>query len=59
MLLDVTPGRAVGEWWHVDTVQAGSASQSMAAVFQLIDGTNRHVSAAQTIPRLNLPALAP
>lgn len=59
MLLDVTAERALCEWWHVDTVSAPSANQAFATAFQVRDGANHLVTAAQTTPRANPPLLAP
>lgn len=59
LLLDVTPQRVVGEWWHVDTVAALSHVQTLAAVFEVQDGTNRLQASAQTTPRAQPPLLAP
>jgi alkaline phosphatase D len=59
MLLDVTPGRALCEWWHLDTVQSLGANESLAAAFQVADGTNRLAPASPSTPRPNPPALAP
>jgi alkaline phosphatase D len=59
MLLDVTPSRALCEWWHLDTVQSLSSTESLAAVFQVADGANRLSTASPSTPRPNPPALAP
>ncbi|MDT7837756.1 alkaline phosphatase D family protein [Aquabacterium sp. OR-4] len=59
MLLDVTPARVVGEFWHVDTVQSVSHVQTLAAAFEVREGSNRLQPAAQTTPKANPPALAP
>lgn len=59
MLLDVTTARAQCEWWHVDTVQTISAVESMAAAFQVTDGSNHLVPASPSLPRANPPPLAP
>ncbi len=59
MLLDVTPARAVAEWWYVDTVASPSTSESFAVAYQTLFGSNRLQIAAQTAPVVNPPALAP
>ena len=59
MLVDVTPQRAVGEWWHVDTVASASNIETLAAVFEVQAGTNRLAPSAQTTPAANPPVLAP
>ncbi|GCL65293.1 alkaline phosphatase D family protein [Pseudaquabacterium pictum] len=59
LLLDVTPQRVVGEFWHIDTVASLSNLQTFAAAFEVQAGTNRLVPSAQTTPRANAPLLAP
>ncbi|WP_158592353.1 alkaline phosphatase D family protein [Noviherbaspirillum sedimenti] len=59
MLLDVDPNRVIGEWWYVDTVANVSNVESFGRALQVQDGTSHLISAAQTLPRLNPPALAP
>ncbi|MDP1902479.1 MAG: hypothetical protein Q8K96_18820 [Rubrivivax sp.] len=59
MLLDVTPQRAVAEWWFVDTVLSPSNNETMAAAFETQAGIIRLQPAAPTNPRPNAPALAP
>jgi alkaline phosphatase D len=59
MLLDVTPARAVAEWWYVDTVATPSTGESFAVAYQTLFGSNRLQLAAQTTPVVNPPALAP
>ena len=59
LLLDVTPQRVVGEFWHIDTVASPSNLQTFAAAFEVQAGTNRLVPSAQTTPRANAPLLAP
>lgn len=59
MLLDVTPQRAVSEWWYVDTVAAPSTVESFGIAFQTQFGSNRVTPASQTTPVANPPALAP
>ena len=38
MLLDVTHQRVVCEWWHLNTVSAPDAGQSLAVAYQVLDG---------------------
>jgi alkaline phosphatase D len=59
MLLDVTPARAVCEWWFVDTVASASNIQTFGAAFEVQHGSNRLVASAQTAPRPQAPAPAP
>lgn len=59
MLLDVTAQRALCEWWYVDTVASVSNVQTFGAAFEVQDGSNHLVPAAQTTPRTDPPALAP
>lgn len=59
MLLDVTPQRAVCEWWYVDTVSSPSTVESFATAFQVEQGANRLQPASQTAPRGDAPPLAP
>jgi alkaline phosphatase D len=59
MLLDVTPERAVCEWWHVDTVASVSNIQTFAVAFEVVAGSNRLAPAGMTSPRANAPVLAP
>jgi alkaline phosphatase D len=59
MLLDVTPARAVAEWWYVDTVASPSAVETFAVAYQTLFGSNRLQAATQTTPVVNPPALAP
>ena len=58
MLLDVTPQRAVAEWWYVDTAASPSNLETFAAAFEVQHGTNRLAPSAQTVPRANPPPLA-
>jgi alkaline phosphatase D len=51
LLLDVTPERVVGEWWHLDAVAVPDANQTLAAAWQVRDGQARLVPAAQTTAR--------
>lgn len=59
MVLDVTPKRALCEWWHVDTVAAPSSGESFAVAFQADSGSNRLSPATQTTPPADAPPLAP
>ena len=59
MLLDVTPQRAVCEWWFVDTVAAISNVQTFGVAFEVQLGSNHLVPSVQTTPRANPPLLAP
>ena len=59
LLLDVTPAKVVGEFWHVDTVASPSNVQTFAAAYEVQAGTNRLAASAQTTPRANAPLLAP
>ncbi len=59
MLVDVTPQRAVAEWWFVDTVASISNVQTFGNAFETQNGSNRLQPSAQTTPPANPPALAP
>ena len=59
MLLDVTPQRAVCEWWFVDTVASISNVQTFGAAFEVVHGSNRLQPSARTTPPSQPPALAP
>ncbi len=59
LLLDVTPAKVVGEFWHVDTVASPSNVQTFADAYEVQAGTNRLAPSAQTTPRANAPLLAP
>ncbi len=59
LLLDVTPQRAVGEWWFVDTAASPSNIETFAVAFETQHNSNRLVPSAQTAPRANPPPLAP
>ena len=59
MLLDVTPQRAVCEWWYVDTVASVTNIQTFGVAFEVQHGSNRLQASAQTTPRAASPALAP
>ena len=41
LLVDVTPSRVVGEWWHVDRVDEPDDAQRLAAAFEVRDGASR------------------
>ena len=58
MLVDVSPQRVVGEWWHVDTVASVSNVETFAVAFETTFGSNRLQPSAQTPSRANPPALA-
>lgn len=59
MLMDVTPQRVVGEWWHLDTVASISNIETFAVAYEVQHGTNRLVASVQTPSRSNPPPLAP
>ncbi|WP_349740697.1 alkaline phosphatase D family protein [Roseateles cavernae] len=59
MLLDLTPQRAVCEWWYVDTVASPSNNETFAAAFEVQQGSNRLSPSAQTLPPAHPPLLAP
>jgi alkaline phosphatase D len=59
MLLDVTPERALAEWWHLDTVASLSNIETFAVAFETRAGENRLRPSVQSTPRMNPPALAP
>ena len=59
MLLDVDATRVVAEWWYVDTIETRSNGQSFGVAFQVQSTTKRLVTAPQTSPRADAPALAP
>ena len=59
LLIDANTTRVVGEWWFVDTVASRGGGQSFATAFQVADGTQHLVPAAQTSARANPPPLAP
>ena len=59
LLMDLTPERAVGEWWYVDTVEAHSNIETFAIAFETRSGANRLTASVQTTPRADAPALAP
>ncbi len=59
LLIDADATRVVGEWWFVDTVISRTGGQSFATAFQVLDGGQHLIQAAQTASRVNPPALAP
>jgi alkaline phosphatase D len=59
MLLDIDPTRVIGEWWYMDTVTSVSNVQAFGRALQVSDGASHLISAAQSSPRPNPPALAP
>jgi alkaline phosphatase D len=59
MLLDVTPRRAVCEWWYVDTVASVSNIQTFGVAFEVQHGGNCLQPSAMTTPRAGAPLLAP
>lgn len=59
MIIDVTPARVVGEWWHVDTVASPSNIETFAVAFEVAHGSNHLVPSAQTVSRADPPLLAP
>ncbi|MBN8488938.1 MAG: alkaline phosphatase D family protein [Burkholderiales bacterium] len=58
MLLDVTHERVVGEWWHLETVTAPDAGQTLAMAYQVEDGAAHLTPAGPTSARRG-PRLAP
>ena len=59
MLLDVDPRRVVCEWWHLNTVAAVDAAQTLAVAYQVDAGTNRLVPATATAAKARAAKLAP
>ena len=59
LLMDVTPERVVGEWWHLDTVASPSHIETFAVAYEVRYGTNHLVASVQTPSRANPPQLAP
>ncbi len=59
LLLDVTAARTVAEWWYVDTVGSVSNVETFGAAFEVQAGSPRVVPSAQTMPKVDPPALAP
>jgi alkaline phosphatase D len=59
MLLDIDPTRVIAEWWYMDTVTSVSNVQAFGRALQVQDGASHLISAAQSSPRPNPPALAP
>ncbi len=58
MLLDITPQRAVAEWWYVDTVASPSNIETFAVAFETAHGSNGLQPSVQTTPRANPSTLA-
>lgn len=59
LLMDVTPQRVIGEWWHLDTALSPSNIETFATAFEVQSGTNHLVPSVQTPSRPNPPPLAP
>ena len=59
MLMDVSPQRVVGEWWHLDTALSPSNIETFAAAFEVQAGANHLVPSVQTPSRSSPPPLAP
>ena len=59
LLMDVSPQRVVGEWWHVDTALSPSNIETFAAAFEVQSGTNHLAPSVQTPSRPAPPPLAP
>ena len=59
MLVDATPQRVVGEWWHLDSVASLSNIETFAAAFEVQNGSNHLQPSVQTPSRANPPLLAP
>lgn len=59
MLVDATPQRVVGEWWHLDSVASLSNIETFAAAFEVQNGSNHLQPSVQTPARANPPLLAP
>ena len=59
LLMDVSPQRVVGEWWHLDTALSPSNIETFAAAFEVQSGTNHLVPSVQTPSRPAPPPLAP
>ena len=59
MLVDASPQRVVGEWWHLDSVASLSHIETFAAAFEVQNGSNRLQPSVQTPARANPPLLAP
>jgi len=58
MLLDITRGKTVAEWWYVDTVDSASAVHFFGTAFEVSAGSNRLAPSAMTTPRADAPPLA-
>ncbi len=58
LLLDVTRGKTVAEWWYVDTVDSPSAVHVFGTAFEVSAGSNRLAPSAMTTPRADAPPLA-
>jgi phosphodiesterase/alkaline phosphatase D-like protein len=58
LLVDVTPSRVVGVWWHVDRVDQPDDAQRLAAAFEVRDGASRLQLAEPTavVSRLQPPS---
>ncbi len=59
LLMDVSPQRVVGEWWHLDTALSPSNVETFATAFEVQFGTNHLAASVQTPSRANPPVLAP
>ena len=59
LLMDVTPERVVGEWWHLDGVASPSNIETFATAFEVRHGGNRLRPSVQTPSRSHPPPLAP
>lgn len=59
MLLDVTASRIVCEYWTVPTVATASSGQSLSAVWQVTQGSQRLSAGTATSAKASAPALAP
>ncbi len=59
LLMDVSPQRVVGEWWHLDTALSPSNIETFAVAFEVQSGTNHLVPSVQTPSRPAPPPLAP
>jgi alkaline phosphatase D len=59
MVVDVTPERAVCEWWFVDTVDKPSHVETFGKAFQVAYNSDRLAPAQPTMPRDDAPPLAP
>ena len=59
MLMDVSPARVVGEWWHIDTAASPSNIETFATAYEVQYGSNHMTLSVQTPTRANPPPLAP